>query len=216
MRASAGEREGSGEREGPGEGGSGQDVGARRRRGVRPAARLLAVFLVLTGLAALGPGQDRARAGAAQGAAGTRWAPTAAGPPPLSAAGPASVRAAALPSFRSERRSAHPARSERAGFDAAAKAAACSGTPRRILPFATGELRIYKNSRYACAVTLARNPGPRRHMSVSIQARGGRPSIDSGVYRSKAGPRTVYSLGRCVRATGKVAGSHRSSGWILC
>ncbi|GGZ57485.1 hypothetical protein GCM10010387_59330 [Streptomyces inusitatus] len=92
----------------------------------------------------------------------------------------------------------------------------CTGRPDRVLEFSTGELRVYKNRRYACAVTIAKNPGPRRKMSVSIQARGGHPRVDEGRFTHRAGPVTVHALNRCVRASGKVSGVGRSTGWILC
>ncbi|MCM2392130.1 hypothetical protein [Streptomyces albipurpureus] len=95
-------------------------------------------------------------------------------------------------------------------------ASGCSGRPAKTIRFATGELRVYKNHRYACAVTIAKRPGVRRMMSVSIQPRGGRPVVDQGNYQRKAGPVTVHALNRCIRASGKVAGVGRSTGWILC
>lgn len=98
----------------------------------------------------------------------------------------------------------------------AASASGCSGRPAKTLRFATGELRVYKNHRYACAVTIAKRPGVRRTMSVSLQPRGGRPVVDRGHYHRKAGPVTVHALNRCIRASGKVAGVGRSTGWILC
>ncbi|MFI1013187.1 hypothetical protein [Streptomyces sp. NPDC020965] len=94
--------------------------------------------------------------------------------------------------------------------------AACSGRPVRTVRFATGELRVYKNSRYACAVTLANRPGARRAMSVSLQPRGGRAVVESGRFTRQAGPVTVHALSRCVRASGKVSGVGGSTGWILC
>ncbi|WP_323371490.1 hypothetical protein [Streptomyces katsurahamanus] len=99
---------------------------------------------------------------------------------------------------------------------AAALPSACSGSPDRVYPFATGELRIYKNHRYACAVTHAKRPGPRRTMSVSLQPRGGRAVMERGRFTRRAGPVSVHALHRCVRATGKVSGTGRSTGWILC
>ncbi|MFJ9029397.1 hypothetical protein ACIRQP_12900 [Streptomyces sp. NPDC102274] len=95
-------------------------------------------------------------------------------------------------------------------------ASVCSGRAQKTVSFATGELRVYKNRAYACAVTVAKKPGPRRAMSVSLQPRGGNPVVDSGDYTRRAGPVTVHALNRCVRATGVVSGRKGSTGWILC
>lgn len=92
----------------------------------------------------------------------------------------------------------------------------CSGRAQKTVKFATGELRIYKNRAYACALTVARNPGARRAMSVSLQARGARPVVDSGNFTQWAGPVTVHALNRCVRVSGAVSGKKVSTGWTLC
>lgn len=86
----------------------------------------------------------------------------------------------------------------------------------KTVKFPTGELRVYKNRQYACAVTVASRPGARRVMSISLQARGGRAAVDKGNFTRQAGPVTVHALNRCVRATGSIAGVSRSTGWILC
>ncbi|MEU7280995.1 hypothetical protein AB0A69_19750 [Streptomyces sp. NPDC045431] len=104
-----------------------------------------------------------------------------------------------------------------AGHSAPAEAAAaCSGRLVKTVSFSTGELRIYKSRQYACAVAVAKKPGVRRAMFVSIQARGGRAAIDKGRFTRQAGPVTVYALNRCVRASGTVADKGGSTGWILC
>ncbi|MFE5853636.1 hypothetical protein ACFQ61_10535 [Streptomyces sp. NPDC056500] len=97
-----------------------------------------------------------------------------------------------------------------------ARASGCSGRPAKTVRFSTGELRVYRSHRYACAITIAKRPGVRRAMSVSLQPRGGRAVVDEGRYTRKAGPVTVHALNRCVRATGRIAGVERSTGWILC
>ncbi|MFJ5685478.1 hypothetical protein [Streptomyces sp. NPDC093099] len=102
------------------------------------------------------------------------------------------------------------------GASGAEAASVCSGWPQKTVGFATGELRVYKNRGYACAVTVAKKPGTRRAMSVSLQPRGGNPVVDSGDYTHRAGPVTVHALNRCVRATGVVSGKKGSTGWILC
>ncbi|MFG2624679.1 hypothetical protein [Streptomyces sp. NPDC048473] len=93
---------------------------------------------------------------------------------------------------------------------------ACAGRPAKTVTFKTGELRIYKSRSYACAVAVAKKAGPRRTMSVRIQARGGSPVADSGRYTTQAGPVTVHALNRCVRASATISGKSGSTGWILC
>ncbi|MFF8829688.1 hypothetical protein [Streptomyces sp. NPDC015131] len=99
---------------------------------------------------------------------------------------------------------------------AEAAATACSGRLVKTSRFATGELRVYKNRQYACALALAARPGARRAMAVSIQPRGGRAAVDAGAFTRQAGPVTVHALNRCVRASATIAGRGASTGWILC
>ncbi|SCD64224.1 hypothetical protein GA0115243_103772 [Streptomyces sp. ScaeMP-e83] len=99
---------------------------------------------------------------------------------------------------------------------AAQAAPGCSGRPAKTVAFATGELRVYKSRAHACAVAVAKKPGKRRAMSVTLQPRGGHVVRDSGSFTQMAGPVTVNALNRCVRATGTVAGKSASTGWILC
>ncbi|MFE3899902.1 hypothetical protein ACFXPY_05915 [Streptomyces sp. NPDC059153] len=93
---------------------------------------------------------------------------------------------------------------------------ACAGRPAKTVEFKTGELRVYKSRSYACAVAVAKKPGPRRTMSVRIQARGGSPVADNGRYTRQAGPVTVHALNRCVRASATISGKSGSTDWILC
>lgn len=102
------------------------------------------------------------------------------------------------------------------GLESAAAAAPCAGRLAKSVSFSSGELRVYRSGQQVCAVTLARNPGIRRTMSVSLQARGGRAEVDEGRFSRQAGPVTVAPRGRCVRATGAVSGISRSTGWFLC
>lgn len=95
-------------------------------------------------------------------------------------------------------------------------AAACPGRKARTLPFSTGSVLVYERGAYVCAVTVPKKPGTKRQMSVSVQARGGRPVVDSGRYAYRAGPVTVHAGQRCVRVKGTVSGRSVSSGWILC
>ncbi|MFI2782982.1 hypothetical protein [Streptomyces sp. ALB3] len=103
-----------------------------------------------------------------------------------------------------------------AGAAPAQAASACSGRLVKTVTFSTGSLRVYKSRAYACAVTVAKKPGARRAMKVSLQPRGGRAVVDSGRFTKLAGPVTVHALNRCVRASGSVGGSSGSTGWILC
>jgi hypothetical protein len=99
---------------------------------------------------------------------------------------------------------------------AQAAASTCSGRQVKTFPFATGSVQIYKRDGYVCALTLAKNPGPKRKMSVTVQARGNRPVTDKGRYTRHAGPVTVHAGRRCVRVAGSVGSQSVSSGWILC
>ncbi|MGW2646645.1 hypothetical protein ACWC2T_17405 [Streptomyces sp. NPDC001393] len=92
----------------------------------------------------------------------------------------------------------------------------CAGPEVRSLPFSTGVTHIYKSDGYVCAVTVARQPGPAQTMSVSVQARGSRPVVDTGTYRYHAGPVTVHAGHRCVWIKGAVGQGSVSKGWILC
>ncbi|MCX4693259.1 hypothetical protein [Streptomyces sp. NBC_01408] len=99
---------------------------------------------------------------------------------------------------------------------AQAAAGGCAGRLAKTLPFATGEVRVYKSRTRACAVTVARGPGERRQMTVSIQPRGGVPVRDSGRFTRYAGPVMVGAISRCVYVKGDVGGGSADSGWILC
>lgn len=92
----------------------------------------------------------------------------------------------------------------------------CAGNLVRTLPFSTGEVRVYKSRDRACAVTVAREPGLRRSMSVSIQPRGGYPVRDAGQFTRYAGPVSVHAINRCVYVKGSVGAGSVASGWILC
>lgn len=95
-------------------------------------------------------------------------------------------------------------------------ASACAGRLVKTVKFATGSLRVYKSGDYACAVTVAKKPGARRAMRVSVQPRGGRAVVDSGKFTTLAGPVRVHALNRCVRTSGSVGNSSGSTGWIMC
>jgi hypothetical protein len=102
------------------------------------------------------------------------------------------------------------------GTAQAAGSGSCAGREVRSLPFSTGVVHVYKRDGYVCAVTVTRTPGAKRTMSVSVQARGGRPVVDKGQYKQLAGPVTVHAGHRCVWVKGSVGSGSVSSGWILC
>ncbi|MET8562537.1 hypothetical protein ABZV75_18730 [Streptomyces flaveolus] len=102
------------------------------------------------------------------------------------------------------------------GTARAESASGCAGREVRTLPFKSGVTHVYKRDGYVCAVTVARQPGPTRTMSVSVQARGNRPVVDKGRYKHHAGPVTVHAGHRCVWIRGSVGSYSVSSGWILC
>lgn len=102
---------------------------------------------------------------------------------------------------------------------AQAAQAATGGCPGRLagtLTLAAGEVRVYKSRTRACAVTVARVPGERRQMAVSLQGRGGVPVRDVGRFTRYAGPVTVGTVGRCVYVKGGMGVESAESGWILC
>lgn len=92
----------------------------------------------------------------------------------------------------------------------------CSGRKVRTLHFSTGYVQVYKRSGYVCAVTFPSQQGSRKSMSVSVQARGSRPVVDSGRFAHHAGPVTVHAGHRCVRIKGSVGSGSVGTGWILC
>ena len=95
-------------------------------------------------------------------------------------------------------------------------AAVCPGRKAATLPFSTGTVHVFRRGGYVCAYTAPKNPGAKRTMSVSVQARGNRPVVDEGRYSRRAGPVTVHAGHRCVLVKGAVGGGSVSSGWILC
>ncbi|MCX5586693.1 hypothetical protein OHA91_24360 [Streptomyces erythrochromogenes] len=103
-----------------------------------------------------------------------------------------------------------------AGVPVQAASGGCAGRLARTVPFETGELRVYKSRTRACAMAVARTPGERRRMAVSIQPRGGAPVRDAGRFTRHAGPVTVGAISRCVYVKGGVGAGSADSGWILC
>lgn len=99
---------------------------------------------------------------------------------------------------------------------AATSAGSCPGRKVRTLPFSTGSVLVYKGSGYVCAVTVQKNPGTKRLISVSVQARGHVAVSKSRKDTRSSPPARVYAGHRCVRVTGAVAGGSYRSGWILC
>ncbi|MEU9103662.1 hypothetical protein AB0D54_04715 [Streptomyces xanthophaeus] len=92
----------------------------------------------------------------------------------------------------------------------------CAGRLVKTVPVAAGEVRVYKSRTQVCAVTVARVPGERRQMAVSIQPRGGVPVRDAGRFTRYAGPVVVGAINRCVYVKGDAGGGSVDSGWILC
>ncbi|GGR96936.1 hypothetical protein Snoj_59630 [Streptomyces nojiriensis] len=92
----------------------------------------------------------------------------------------------------------------------------CGGRLARTVAFETGEVRVYKSRKRACAMTVARVSGERRRMAVSIQPRGGAPVREAGRFTRYAGPVTVGAINRCVYVKGSVGAGSVDSGWILC
>ncbi|MGW6691191.1 hypothetical protein [Streptomyces sp. NPDC054961] len=103
-----------------------------------------------------------------------------------------------------------------AAAPAQAATGGCAGDLVRTLPFPTGEVRVYKTRDRACALAVARAPGARRPMSVSIQPRGGHPVRTAGRFTRYAGPVSVHTIHRCVYVKGSVGAGSVDSGWILC
>jgi hypothetical protein len=99
---------------------------------------------------------------------------------------------------------------------AQAASAPCPGRKVRTLSFSTGSVQVYKSNGSVCAVTLQKNPGTRKQMSVSVQARGLRAVRKEGSRTRRIGPVSVYAGHRCVWVRGSVGRGSVSSGWILC
>ncbi|GAV40178.1 hypothetical protein [Streptomyces acidiscabies] len=92
----------------------------------------------------------------------------------------------------------------------------CAGRAVRTFPFATGTVVVYKRPGYVCAVTLAKRPGGRQAISVTVQARGNAP-VKRGWSHARTSPAvTVHAGHRCVRVEGQVGRGEVKSGWILC
>ncbi|MET9469458.1 hypothetical protein ABZY44_32635 [Streptomyces sp. NPDC006544] len=103
-----------------------------------------------------------------------------------------------------------------AAVPAQAATGRCAGELVRTLPFSTGEVRLYKTRDRACALAVAREPGERRPMSVSLQPRGGHPVGTMGRFTRYVGPVSVHTIHRCVYVKGSVGAGSVDSGWILC
>lgn len=95
-------------------------------------------------------------------------------------------------------------------------AAPCSGRKVRTLHFSTGQVQVFKNRGYVCAVTLPKRTGKRQWMSVSVQARGSRPVLNRGSFRRYAGPVAVHAGHRRIWIRGIVGRDDVSSGWVRC
>ena len=90
----------------------------------------------------------------------------------------------------------------------------CPGHKIRTFTFSTGALKLYKSGNYLCAVTVPKNPGAERRMTVSLRVRGFRPIEDKGHYTKYAGPVRAYVGHRKVWLKASVGGgSYDSDGW---
>ncbi|QZZ27963.1 MULTISPECIES: hypothetical protein [unclassified Streptomyces] len=111
---------------------------------------------------------------------------------------------------------ATPAVAEAAPPNKASVPMSCAGRAVRTFPFATGVVVVYKRPGYVCAVTLAKRPGGRQDISVTVQARGNVP-VKRGWKHARTSPAvTVHAGHRCVRVEGRVGRGEVKSGWILC
>ncbi|MFH8799414.1 hypothetical protein ACH4F6_07425 [Streptomyces sp. NPDC017936] len=90
----------------------------------------------------------------------------------------------------------------------------CPGRKVRTVVFSTGAVHVYKNNGTICAYTLQRNPGTRKRMSVSVQARGHRARELTGSRTRRIGPIDVYAGHRWVLVKGSVGRGSGSSGWF--
>jgi hypothetical protein len=99
---------------------------------------------------------------------------------------------------------------------AQAAASSCAGRKVKTYTFSTGVLKVYKRNGYVCAITVPKDPGRKRTMSVSVQAWGSAPVTDTGQYSLRAGPVTVHAGHRCVWVKGRVGNGSVSKGWVLC
>ncbi|QKW11103.1 hypothetical protein HUT18_22930 [Streptomyces sp. NA04227] len=102
------------------------------------------------------------------------------------------------------------------GVHSAGAAELCNGHKARTLTFKTGEVRVYREKGYVCAVAVAKKPGVKQKMSVSVQARGSAAVQDEGEFKFHAGPVKVHAGHRCVAVRAEIGRSEVSSGWILC
>ncbi|MFI6035560.1 hypothetical protein ACIBBD_15545 [Streptomyces sp. NPDC051315] len=97
---------------------------------------------------------------------------------------------------------------------ARAAASPCPGRKVKTVSFSTGAVHVYKSRGSVCAFTLQKNPGTRKKMSVSVQARGHRPNRLEGSRTRRIGPVDVYAGNRPVLVTGSVGRASGSSGWF--
>lgn len=90
----------------------------------------------------------------------------------------------------------------------------CRGHVVRTLTFMSGRTTVYRSGSSLCAQTKARSSRTRTTMSVSLQARGGRPALKKARYTGRTPPLTVHAGHRAVRVTGSVGKSSARSGWF--
>jgi hypothetical protein len=98
---------------------------------------------------------------------------------------------------------------------AQAAPSSCPGRQVRTLPFSTGTVHVYKSGGNVCAITFQKNPGTKRAISVSVQARGHRAVRKTRSHTRSSVPVRVYAGNRPVRVTGSVGSGKYSSGWMV-
>ncbi|SDK97172.1 hypothetical protein SAMN05421806_11559 [Streptomyces indicus] len=92
-------------------------------------------------------------------------------------------------------------------------ASRCTGRKVADLRFSTGNVQVYRSGGYLCAMTYAKHRGPLRPMAVSIQARGSRPVVKSGLHRASVGPVRTHVGHRKVWIKGAVGRGKVSKAW---
>ncbi|MEU3615896.1 hypothetical protein ABZ725_26695 [Streptomyces sp. NPDC006872] len=102
------------------------------------------------------------------------------------------------------------------GSAQAASGSSCTGRKVRTLSFSAGSVLVYRDGGYVCAVTVQKNPGTKRLMAVSLQARGHIAVPKSRQHTRSSPPVRVYAGHRELRVTGAVGSSRYSSPWFTC
>jgi hypothetical protein len=99
---------------------------------------------------------------------------------------------------------------------AAAAGSYCTGRKVRTLSFPAGSVLVYRDGGVVCAVTVQKQPGVRRLISVSVQARGLVAVRKSRIDTRSSPVAKTYAGHRRVKVTAAVSSSAYRSGWFLC